>query len=218
MAHPWRGGNFAQSMIEKATIYMIDDDPAICASLESLFASIGLTTKSYAAGEAFLESYNIHKKGCILLDVRMPGMSGLQVQREINTINYAMPVIIMTGHADVQMAVDAMKMGALNFIEKPFNEQSMIDLVQEGLARDQKNHEKRLEYSAFSARIANLTDREHQVLSLVVKDFSNRNIADELNVSIKTVEYHRSHMMEKMHVKKIAHLLEMFREYDFSLN
>ncbi|CAA6809207.1 MAG: Two component transcriptional regulator, LuxR family [uncultured Thiotrichaceae bacterium] len=203
-------------MIEKPTIHIIDDDSAICASLEALFSSIGLGSKSYHTGEIFLEGYTIHRVGCVLLDVRMPGMSGLQVQREINVVKYAMPVIMMTGHADVQMAVESMKMGALNFIEKPFNEQSMIDLVQEGLSMDQQGREKRLEYSAFSARIANLTDRERQVLSLVIKEFSNKSIAEQLGVSIKTVEYHRSHMMEKMHAKKIVHLLEMLREYEFS--
>lgn len=205
-------------MIEKSTIHIVDDDAAICESLEALFSSIGLASKSYATGEIFLDNYTIHKSGCVLLDVRMPGMSGLQVQREINAIKYAMPVVIMTGHADVEMAVEAMKMGALNFIEKPFNEQGMIDFVQEALSIDKKKREKRFEYSTICARIANLTARETQVLALIVNDLSNKDIAQKLEVSVKTVEYHRSHMMEKMHTKKLTHLLEMLREYEISFD
>jgi FixJ family two-component response regulator len=154
----------------------------------------------------------MHMVGCLILDVRMPGMSGLQLQQHLTKQQYALPIIFITGHGDIPMAVRAMQAGAKYFLEKPFEDQMLLDYVNEALALDKENQQARLRLTTIRARIANLTDRETEVMNLVISNHSNKEIAEKLGVSIKTVEFHRSHMMEKMHASSLIDLLNMVRE------
>ena len=150
--------------------------------------------------------------GCLLLDVRMSGMSGLQLQQCLNTQKHSLPIIFITGHGDIPMAVRAMRAGAMYFLEKPFDDQVLLDYVQEALGRDRENQPARIRLAMLQARIANLTEREREVMDLVIDNHSNKEIAEKLGVSVKTVEFHRSHMMEKMHAQSLIDLVNMVRE------
>ncbi|CAA6828686.1 MAG: DNA-binding response regulator [uncultured Thiotrichaceae bacterium] len=199
-------------MIEKPTVYVIDDDDAVRKSICWLLESIKLNVKDYASAEDFLDDYTMFKTGCILLDIRMPGMSGLQLQKELNKNKFIMPIIMVTGHGDVPMAVQSMRDGALDFIEKPFNDQRLLDLIKIALDLDTENLKRRLENDAVIARLNNLTRREKEVLMLIAQELPNKTIANKLALSVKTVEYHRSHLMEKMHVKKVTQLLKLLSD------
>lgn len=199
-------------MIEKPTVYIIDDDDAVRKSICWLLESIKLNVKDYASAEDFLADYTMFKTGCILLDIRMPGMSGLQLQQELNKNKFIMPIIMITGHGDVPMAVQSMRDGALDFVEKPFNDQRLLDLIKQALDIDKANLKRRLEYDAVLARLSNLTRREKEVLGLVAKELPNKEIAQKLGLSVKTVEYHRSHLMEKMYVSKVTQLLKLLSD------
>lgn len=200
------------------TIFVIDDDAAVRESLSWLLESVNLHVERYDSAETFLESYSIHKIGCLLLDIRMPGMSGLQLQEKLNKYKYTLPIIIITGHGDVPLAVRAMKNGALEFIQKPFNDQDLLDIIHIALEKDRINHKKRLEHDSIIARINNLTRREKEVLLLITDNKSNKEIASELYLSIKTVEAHRSNLMEKMHADSLVHLLDMLRRHQIDVH
>lgn len=199
------------------TVFIVDDDEAFRASLKYLLESVSIHVQAYASAEDFLTDYTPYCQGCLLLDVRMPEMSGLQLQQVLNKNHYPLPIIMLTGHGDVPMAVQAMKHGAMEFVEKPFNDQELLELIQLALKQDKKNYKKRLEYDSIVARLRNLTRREHEVLLLVVGKYSNKQMADRLNVSIKTVESHRKHAMDKMHVKSLVDLLEMLGQHQIDL-
>lgn len=193
------------------TVFIVDDDAAVRDSLQWLLESIQLNVKSFASGEDFLEYYSVHMVGCLVLDVRMPSMSGLQLQKFL-VGKYSIPIIFITGHGDIPIAVKAMREGAFHFLEKPFEDQVLLDCVNEGLRQDAQNQKKRLSNISIQARLDNLTDREREVFHLVVSNHSNKNIAEQLKVSIKTVEFHRSHMMEKMHARSLLDLVNMTRD------
>lgn len=199
------------------TIFVVDDDIAVRKSLSWLLESVNLNVEAFDSAESFLQAYSIYRVGCLLLDIRMPGMSGLQLQEELNKQKYPLPTVVITGHGDVPMAVRAMKNGALEFIEKPFNDQDLLDIIHIALEKDRINQKKRLEYDSIMARIANLTRREKEVLSLITGNLSNKQIAQKLGLSIKTVEAHRSRLMEKMHAESLVHLLEMLRKHQIVL-
>lgn len=199
------------------TVFIVDDDEAVRDSLGYLLESVGMKVETYESAEGFLDNYTIYRKGCLLLDIRMPGMSGLQLQQELNKNRYPIPIIMVTGHGDVPMAVRAMKNGAMEFVEKPFNDQDLLDLIHVALAQDNVNHRKRLEYDSIVARMKNLTRREEEVLSLVIAKHSNKDIADKLKVSVKTVESHRKNLMQKMHAESLVHLLEMLGPHAITL-
>ncbi|OQX12851.1 MAG: DNA-binding response regulator, partial [Thiothrix lacustris] len=171
-----------------------------------------LRVATFDSAEAFLKFYTMHMVGCLVLDVRMPGMSGLQLQQHLTKQQYALPIIFITGHGDIPMAVRAMQAGAKYFLEKPFEDQLLLDYVNEALALDKENQQARLRLTTIRARIANLTDRETEVMDLVIHNHSNKEIAEKLGVSIKTVEFHRSHMMDKMHASSLIDLPNMVRE------
>ncbi|MCL4107985.1 UNVERIFIED_CONTAM: hypothetical protein GTU68_017013 [Idotea baltica] len=198
-------------------VYIVDDDEAVRESLTWLLESVNLNVQAFSSAEEFLESYNYYDVSCLLLDIRMHGMSGLQLQDEIKKQKFHLPVIIITGHGDVSLAVRSMKNGAMEFLEKPFNDQDMLDCIQIGLAKDKINQKKRLEYSSLEARVLNLTPREKEILKLVVNNISNKKIAKQLLVSIKTVEAHRSNLMEKMKCESLVHLLDLIRKYKISI-
>lgn len=194
------------------TVFIVDDDPAVRDSLRWLLESMRLKVATFGSAEDFLKFYTMHMVGCLILDVRMPGMSGLQLQQFLTKQKYALPILFITGHGDIPMAVRAMQAGAMYFLEKPFEDQVLLDYVHEALALDIENQQSRIRLTMIQARIANLTEREREVMEFVIDNHSNKEIATKLGVSIKTVEFHRSHMMDKMHATSLIELVNMARE------
>ncbi len=190
------------------TIFIVDDDQAVRDSLGWLINSINLKVETFASAAEFLDSYDADRPGCLLTDVRMPGMSGLELQNELFQRGIELPVIIITGHGDVQMAVRAMKMGAFDFVEKPFPDQNLLDLVQRAVDYDHKARLIRAQQEEIVALLDRLTPRERQVLGLIVAGESNKGVAYHLEISDKTVEAHRAKVMEKMEAKSLADLMK----------
>ncbi|MAG97267.1 MAG: response regulator FixJ [Alphaproteobacteria bacterium] len=190
-------------------VYVVDDDPAIRDSLQWLLTSVDLKVRTFSSGQELLDQVTPDLPGCLLIDVRMPGMSGLELQHELTARGIKLPIVIITGHGDVQMAVRAMKAGALDFIEKPFNDQEILEVVQRAVDRSVSAVESSAVKEEVESRIASLTPRERQVLELVVTGLPNRGIALELGRSEKTVEFHRANVMEKMQAKSLADLMKM---------
>ncbi len=196
----------------KPIVYIVDDDEAMRHSLRWLIESIDLPVKSYSSADAFLESVDLSKAGCLILDVRMPGKSGLDLQEELAKRLNVLPVIILTGHGDVTMAVRTLKAGAFDFIEKPFNDQKLLDCIQKALAQSVSLVEAQQKQTAIHEKLAHLTAREKQVLERVVGGKPNKVIARELEIGIKTVEVHRHNVMEKMQANSVADLIRMLFE------
>jgi len=195
-------------MSDDAIVFIVDDDEAVRQSTAWLIESIGLNVCTFASADEFLENYN-NESGCIVMDVRMPGISGLEAQEEMKNRGISLPLIFITGHGDVPMAVRALKRGAFDFIEKPFNDQLLLDAVQRGLKKSSEARESLIENESIDKRIASLTPREHEVMLRVTEGKPNKVIAHELNVSIKTVEVHRARMMEKMEASSVAELVKV---------
>ncbi len=192
-----------------ATVFVVDDDQAMRNSLKWLISSVGLPVEVFASADDFLRGHQSGRPGCMLLDVRMPGMSGLELQEVLGEKGITLPVIIITGHGDVPMAVRAMKAGAIDFIEKPFNDEMLLEGIRRALNLDERQRHAHLERAEVSARLAQLTPREHEVMSMVTDGKSNKEIAHELGVSAKTVEAHRARVMEKMQAGSLAELVRM---------
>lgn len=196
-------------MNEIAVVYVVDDDHQVRKSLQWLIEPLGLRVIACADPREFFGRYDPDVTACLVLDVRMPTMSGLDLQDALNSRGIRLPIIFISGHADVPMSVRALKAGAFDFLEKPFNGQILLDSIQRAIARDR---EIRLESSAESAlrtRLAMLSDRERQVMDLVLAGQTNKRIADQLGITVRTVEAHRSHIMEKMQVDSIMLLARM---------
>ncbi|HEB57637.1 MAG TPA: response regulator transcription factor [Gammaproteobacteria bacterium] len=191
------------------TIYVVDDDQAVRESLCWLLESVDLPVVTYASAQEFLANYNPEMGGCLILDVRMPGMSGLELQNKLAEIECTLPILIVTGHGDVPMAVRALKNGAVDFIEKPFNDQKLLERIQHCLDQDRAQREARSMQRIMQARYEQLTPREQEVLVRVVAGKLNKVIATELGISSKTVEAHRANIMEKMHASSLAELVTM---------
>jgi FixJ family two-component response regulator len=190
-------------------VFVVDDDEAVRNSLRLLLKSIGMPAVAYGSAEEFLAGYDVDQRGCIVLDVRMPGMSGPELQDELNRRGALIPVIFITGHGDVPMAVEAMRHGAVDFMQKPFSDKDLVDRIQLAMAADRRNREAIGAKDQIRARIATLTPRERQVLDLVTQGKSNKVIAGDLGASQRTVEIHRSHVMEKMGATSLAQLVRM---------
>jgi len=190
-------------------VHIVDDDEAMRDSLKWLLESHGLKVELYPSGEAFLNAFSSDFCGCLVLDVRMPGMNGLQLYEQLRARASALPVIFITGHGDVPMAVSALKKGAADFIEKPFNDQDMLRLIESCMKQDRAAAAKRAENASVARRMESLTQREREVLGLIVAGKLNKQIADELAISIKTVEVHRSRVMEKMGSNSVAELVQL---------
>jgi len=190
-------------------VFVIDDDPEIRDSMRWLLESVHLQVQCFDNAKAFLEIYNKNMKGCIVTDVRMPGISGVELLEELNKRKSRLPVIIVTGHGDIPMAVRAMKSGAVDFILKPFNDQQLLEQIQNSINLNisQKNNNI---VDDFSHRLTLLTTREKEVLQLIVGGKRNKQIAAELNISISTVELHRSNIMRKLAVKTLANLIGLY--------
>jgi len=197
-----------------ATVYIVDDDAGVRTSLRILLKSVGIAATPLPSAQEFLSSYSYSQPGCLLLDIRMPGMNGLQLQSELNVRGANIPVIFITGHGDVPMAVEAMQHGAFDFLQKPFRDQQVIDCVQNALERDRENREWLKGHDRIRAGLASLTPREREVLSLLTSGKANKVIAGKLGLSPRTVEIHRAHVMEKMAASSIAQLVRMVMEVE----
>jgi FixJ family two-component response regulator len=190
-----------------ALVYVVDDDDAFRDSLRWLLESAGYRVALFASAGRFLESYRADTGVCLLLDVRMPGLSGIELQAELNRRDDTLPIIFLTGHGDVPMAVEAVKKGAYDFVEKPFANTRLLALIEQVASGDSTTRHEKAERQAAAARLGTLTDREREVLNLVSVGRRNKQIADELGISVKTVEVHRARAMEKMGVTTIAELV-----------
>jgi len=193
----------------ESKVYIVDDDDAMRDSLKWLLESRGLKVELYPSGEAFLGAFSGDLRGCLVLDVRMPGMSGMDLYARLKARASNLPVIFITGHGDVPMAVSALKKGAADFIEKPFSDQDMVRLIESCLKQDRAAAAKRAEKASLARNMESLTQREREVLGLIVDGKLNKQIADDLGISIKTVEVHRSRVMEKMGADSVAELVQL---------
>lgn len=192
-----------------STVYVVDDDAAVRSSLGMLLRSVGLPVMGYASANDFLAHYDPRQPGCLVLDVRMPGMSGLELQQHLNLKGAMIPVIFITGHGDVPMAVEAMQHGAFDFVQKPFRDQDLLDRIQKALTLDRDNRSTLQQHEALRARLATLTPRERQVMDLMTQGRPNKLMAVDLDLSQRTIEIHRAHVMEKMQANSLAQLVRM---------
>lgn len=191
------------------TVFVIDDDDAVRSSLRLLFKSYGLDAVLAASADEFLAGYDVGRPGCVVLDVRMPGISGLELQQRLNRLGATIPIIFITGHGDVPMAVEAMQAGAFDFLQKPFRDDDLLARVQRALQHDDAQRRRFEVRHNTRERLATLTPREHDVLDLVVVGKANKVIAADLGLSQRTVEIHRARVMEKMDASSLAQLVRM---------
>ncbi len=193
----------------KSTVYIVDDDQAIRHAMELLMRSVGLDYEIFHSADDFLASHINDRAGCLVLDIRMPGLGGLELQEKLNELGSTLPIIFITGHGDVPMAVEAMQKGAIDFIQKPFRDQELLDQVSEALKTDQERRSARDQKAEVLNRLEKLTKREREVMNLVVTGKPNKVIAYELGVSQRTVEIHRARVMDKMEARSLADLVRM---------
>jgi|LGVF01.1.fsa_nt_gb FixJ family two-component response regulator len=199
-----------------ATIHIIDDDPSMLEYLSSLVQTINYKSKTYSSASDFLNTYADDGLGCLVLDMRLPGISGLELQQQLAGHNIDLPVIMISGFGDVSTAVKAMKAGVLDFLEKPFKGQDLLDLIQNAVSKHKIDRSKNKSQNKTLKRINSLTKREKEVMGLVVSGMINKDIAKQLEISIKTVEVHRANVMEKMAVTSVTDLVRMSLEVNDS--
>ncbi len=191
-------------------IYIVDDDIALCKSLQWLLESTGYQVKIYHMAEDYLKNFHAALRGCLILDIRMPGMSGLELQTSLASAYNRMPIIILTGHGDIPIAVNAMKTGAFDVITKPFNAQHLVNCVERAMAQDARHTKEHFNADHFLKRLPSLSLREKQILDYIVAGKLNKQIAAELGIAVKTVELHRSHLMHKLAVKSLAEVIKLY--------
>lgn len=196
-------------MTSENAVYVVDDDEAIRRFLQRLLRSVGLRVETYATAQEFLDAYRAGSSGCLLLDIRMPQMSGLELQAELKRRGIDLPVIVLTGHGDVKVAVHAMKAGAVDFFEKPFNNELLLHGIQQAIATSLRSGATRVRRQEILHRADALTPREWEVLQMVVAGETNKGVARHLSISEKTVEIHRARVMEKMQAKSLADLVRI---------
>lgn len=196
-------------MSDDGTVFVVDDEQAVRDSLALLVRSIGLAAETYGSAGEFLDAFDPERHGCLVTDIRMPGMSGLELQEKLAADGVHIPVIVLTGHGDVPAAVRALKGGAVDFVEKPFDPQALLDLIQQAIARDDEIREQAAQEAELAERMARLTPREQEVMELVVGGKANKVIAVELAISERTVELHRGRIMKKMRVRSFAELMRL---------
>ena len=194
---------------EDPIIFIVDDDEAVRLSTKMLIRSMGLRVETFDSATEFLEDFDPQQPGCVILDIRMPGMSGLELQEHLNEMKASIPIIFVTGHGDVPMAVTAMKAGAVDFIQKPFRDQELIDRVHSALDEDREKRQEAAAQGKINERIKALTSREFEVMGLVVEGKPNKEIAFDLGLSPRTVEIHRARVMQKMAAGSLADLVRM---------
>jgi FixJ family two-component response regulator len=195
--------------VHAATVYVVDDDDGMRRALSLLLNTVGYKTAAFASPREFLDRVKTDAAGCLVLDIRMPGMSGLELQQHLNRMGSMLPVIFVTGHGDVPMAVQAMKEGAFEFVQKPFRDQDLLDRINHALELDKENRSSLALRADVLQRFESLTPREKQVMQLVVDGAANKVIAIDLGLSERTVEIHRAKVMEKMGARSVAHLVKL---------
>ncbi len=193
----------------EAIVFVVDDDQSVREALDSLFRSTGLRVITFASAQEFLQSVKPESPSCLVLDVRMPGLSGLDLQREMTSAGIYIPVIFITGHGDILMTVQAMKAGAIEFLTKPFREQDLLDSVAQAIERDREHRKTEGELSELRRRFEQLTPRETEVMQLVVTGMLNKQIAYKLGTSVITIKIHRNKVMNKMQADSVAALVRM---------
>ena len=198
-------------------VVVIDDDPSIRSSLKFLLSTVGLQAATFDSADGFLHTKFPDVPSCLVLDVRLPGLSGLDFQRELAARNICIPIIFLTGHGDIPMSVRAMKAGAIEFLTKPFRDQDLLDAVRVALDRDRKRREQETQMADFRRRFDSLTHREQEVVSMVVAGMLNKQIAAELGTAENTVKVHRSRAMEKMHAQSVPELVKMIDKLESSV-
>jgi FixJ family two-component response regulator len=199
-------------------VYIVEDDEALRSLVRALAQSIGVAARAFPSAQKFLEHYDPRQPGCMVLDVFMPGMSGLELQDELNRRGAVIPVIFITGHGDVASAVAAVRHGAFNYLQKPFSNAELIASVRQALELDRRNRESLAQHDAIRDRLASLTPREREVLELIVRGLASKVMAEEMGLSTRTVELHRSRVMGKMGASSIAQLVRMFMDFRYSAN
>jgi len=195
------------------TAYVVDDDESIRTLWRWLLESNGIAVQTFATAREFIDAYRHGGPGCLVLDLRLPGMSGLELQEYLRQRQVAIPIVFVTGHGDVPSAVHAIKGGAVDFIQKPFGYREVVQIIRRALERDAQLRERRARRSEYEERVATLSDREREVMLRVIEGKLNKVIADELEISVKTVEFHRAKVMEKMGVGSVAALVQLRMQY-----
>ena len=191
------------------TVFVVDDDPSVRTSTERLVRSVGFKVKTFGSAREFLEGFRPEGPACLVLDVRMPGQSGLDLQRELIGSGVQIPIIFMSGHGDIPMTVRAMKAGAVEFLTKPYRKSDLVDAIRAAIERDRASCKERLEAGALRQRYEQLTPREREVMALVVAGLLNKQIAGQLATVERTIKFHRSHIMQKMEAESLAELVRM---------
>ena len=203
---------------DKFQVFVVDDDSSVRSSLKRLFKSVGLQAVTFDSAQEFLDSTRPNTPCCLILDIRMPGLSGLDLQQQLNERGLRMPIIFITGHGSIPMSVRAMKAGAVDFFEKPFHDQDLLDAVYKALDQEQRDLQEQAENERIQSHYSSLTSREQQVFQLVITGMLNKQIAYKLNISEKTVKAHRSQVMQKMEANSLADLVRMGEKLSDSLN
>lgn len=193
-------------------VFVIDDDPSVRSSLKFLLSTVGLQAETFDSAQSFLHKERPEVPSCLVLDVRLPGVSGIDFQRELTARNISIPIVFLTGHGDIPMSVSAMKAGAVEFLTKPFRDQDLLDAVRVALDRDRGRRQQEKEIADIRGRFDSLTSREKEVVSMVVAGMLNKQIAAELGTAESTVKVQRSRAMEKMHAESLAHLIKMIEK------
>lgn len=192
-----------------ATVYVVDDDVSVREALKNLLRSIGLKVETFSTANEFLTKKDLFGPGCLILDVRLPGLSGLELQRKLAEASSSTPIVFITGHGDIPMSVRAIKSGAVEFLTKPFRDQDLLDAVSQAIERDRNARSRETEALALRQRFATLTSREQEVMRDVVRGLTNKQIAAEIHISEATVKLHRGRLMEKMQADSLADLIKM---------
>lgn len=190
-------------------VFIVDDDDSVRKAIKRLINSVGMKVETFASAQEFLSCEHYDGPCCLILDVRMPGLSGLDLQQELSKTDHSLPIIFITGHGNIPMSVQAMKAGAVDFLEKPFEDQALLDLIHHSIDQDKKTKQERNEKKQVQIRFDSLTSRESEVFAHVVKGMLNKQIAFELKISEKTVKIHRGRIMEKMEAESLADLVRM---------
>ena len=191
------------------TVFIVDDDEAVRDSIQELVSSVGLNAEVYASAHQYLETFDPARPGCLVLDVRMARMSGRALQARLNEMHARIPIVFISGHGDIPMAVKAIKAGAVDFIQKPYHDQQLLDSINEALRRDAAARRHSPDRDEFEARLRLLTDREREVMERVAQGLSSKAIAQQLDISPRTVEVHRSHLLDKLAVGSLAELIQL---------